>query len=236
MTLLKIQAIQKAVAGDWNSAIALNQELLRTDPEDIETLIRLAFALTVIGKTKEAKGLYQKVLRLDNHNPIAIKNLKRLMDIPKKSKDFLSQKPILSANSMFIEESGKTKTIELINVAEPKVISNLMTAELLELRIKRLKIFVLDERNRYIGMLPEDIGKRLIRLLKGGNKYEACIKAIENHQVTIFIKELKRCARFINQPSFISSEAAKVSLQKKNYLSKAENEEINEEGNPEQDS
>lgn len=222
MTLLKIQAIQKAVCGDWNSAIALNQELLKTDPEDIETLNRLAFALTVVGKLKEAKSLYQKVLRLDRYNPIASKNLKRLTDIPKRNKDFLSQKQDFLANTMFIEESGKTKVIELINVAEPKVISSLMSAELLELRIKRLKIFVLDKRNRYIGMLPEDLGKRLIRLLKGGNKYEACVKAVENHRVIIFIEELKRSARFMNQPSFIFGEGQSKKEQKKNYSPKTD--------------
>lgn len=216
MTVSKTQAIQTALTGDWNTAIALNKELLKVDPNDIETLNRLAFSFTVLGKMKDAKSTYQKVLRLDSQNPIALKNLKRLTV----GSHAGGQTPVLGVglDTMFLEESGKTKVIELLNIADPKVIIHLMTGESVTLRIKRLKIFVLDAKEQFIGMLPEDIGRRLIKFMKGGNSYQAWMKSVENHRVTVFIKEEKRSSRFKNQPSFTSGEKTKGVIGK-NYSS-----------------
>lgn len=216
MTIVKNQAIQTALVGDWNTAITLNQELLVENPNDIETLNRLAFAFSVVGKTKDAKNTYQKVLALDNQNPIALKNLRRLMESNIKNVSNNHQPPFITGqmDAMFIEESGKTKIIELVNIATPKTITRLMTGGLLNLRIKRLKVFALDRENEYIGMLPDDIGRRLIKFLKGGNNYEAYIKSVENHRITIFIKETKRSARFKNQPSFIFPHKSQLVLEK----------------------
>lgn len=211
MTPLKSQAIQTALLGDWKNAIALNQELLKEDPHDVETLNRLAFAYFVLGKLKDAQSVYQKVLRLDSQNPIATKNLKRLAGKNSKRnvlKTIVSPTLALQKDTMFLEESGKTKVIELINIAEPKVITSLMTGEFLTLRIKRLKIFVIGGSEQYVGMLPDDIGKRLIKLLKGGNCYQACVKSIQNRNIAIFIKETKRATRYKFQPSFVSADKA----------------------------
>lgn len=222
MTPLKTQAIQTALLGDWNSAISLNQELLKDNPNDIETLNRLALAYTALGKFKEAKILYQKALMLDNQNLIAIKNLKRLSET-KKIGMINPHAPLASnINSLFLEENGKTKIVELINIAQPNLIMHLMTRELLTLQIKRLKIFVLDSNKQYIGMLPDDIGKRLIKFLKGGNTYEVCVKAAQEHKVTVFIRETKRVTRFKNQPSFIATEKTKMTITKNHSSEEAD--------------
>ena len=78
MPTLKTQAIQTALVGDWAKAIDINQLILQEEPEDIDTLNRLAFAFLSTGNPKDAKNLYEKVLSLDMQNPIAIRNLKRL--------------------------------------------------------------------------------------------------------------------------------------------------------------
>lgn len=223
MTPLKNQAIQKAFEGNWSAAVLINQELLKENPTDIETLNRLALALTLCGKIKQAKTMYQKVLSLDNQNPIAIKNVKRLGSITSKKKAIESA-PSLTKNvsTMFLEESGKTKIIELVNIAEPKVISLLMTGEELVLQIKRLKIFILDTKKHYIGVLPDDIGKRLIKFIKGGNTYDAYIKAVGNHRVAIFIREVKRSGRYKNQSSFISADKSKITLRNKSHSKDAD--------------
>lgn len=225
MTPSKNLAIQTALTGDWNTAITLNQAILKETPNDIETLNRLALAFTVIGKTKEAKRTYKKVLELDNQNPIALKNVKRLNSL-NKSDSGSGYSPHIGQNigSMFLEESGKTKVLELINVAEPKIICHLMTGEILKLHIKRLKIFVLDEKNQYIGMLPDDIGKRLIKFLNGGNLYETVIKSVVNHKVIVFIKEIKKSTKFKNQSSFPSTEKTKITISSKQYKTEKEDE------------
>lgn len=218
MTQLRYLAIQTALKGNWDQAITLNKSLLKDDPNDIETLNRLGFALSALGKIKSAKDIYQKVLKLDAHNPIAIRNLKRLLEVKKNNKSLIYKKNNLKAtilngqtptengsflNNIFLEETGKTKVIELVNVATPRILSLLQTGETLTLSTKRLKVFVLDRNNQYIGVLPDNIGKRMIDFLKGGNSYESYVRAVKNNKVTIFVKETKRAKRFKNQPSFL---------------------------------
>src|SRR5579859_6970355 len=140
MEIQKHQAIQATLDGNWELAVTINEELLKSNPTDIETLNRLAFAYTVIGRSTHAKNAYKKVLELDIFNPIAIKNLKRL----ETGASLPSNTPQLMMN-MFLEESGKTKIVTLINIAQPKVIQSLQIGQSITLCIKRLKIFVLDE-------------------------------------------------------------------------------------------
>lgn len=230
MTANKLQAIQTALTGDWENAIILNKALLKEDPKNIDTLNRLAFAYTVVGRLKEAKTTYQKVIGIDKKNPIALRNLKKLSAVPtnilnaskpkkgkrgRKKQTALGNFQILaSSNNLFLEESGKTKIVDLVNVADPKVISTLLTGEKVNLRIKRLKVFVLDNKNRYIGMIPDNIAKRLIAFMNGGNTYESYVKSIQNKHISIFVKESKRANRFRNQPTFITGEKSKPKIEK----------------------
>lgn len=213
MTALRAQAIQTALIGDWESAITCNKKLLKVDPSDIEALNRLAFAFLVIGKTKHAKEAYMRVLAFDKLNAIAIRGLKRLTGISKKRKNDVTLPASLPdglVGNIFLEETGKTKVVELINVAQAKTIAVLRTGEQLFLSIKRLKVFVHNQSRQYVGMLPDSIGKRLIKLIRGGNSYEAYVKSANNHHVTVFVKETKRAARFRNQPSFTLADRSQL--------------------------
>lgn len=213
---LKNQAIQTALAGDWNAAITLNERALKEDSKDVETLNRLAFAYTIVGRVKDAKNTYQKVLKIDKQNPIALKNLKRLASDKvssfEKGQPLFTNRPI---DTLFLEESGKTKILDLINIADIKVIVHLLVGEEVILRVKRLKVFVLDKNQKYVGVIPDNIGKRLIRFLKGGNVYEGFVKSADRNKVTIFIRETKRAPKFKNQPSFGVSEKSEFVLSRK---------------------
>ncbi|MGH7203790.1 MAG: tetratricopeptide repeat protein [Candidatus Levyibacteriota bacterium] len=204
MLTLKNQAIQTSLIGDWTTAINLNQLILQEEPDDIDTLNRLAFAFLSSGNQKDAKTLYEKVLSLDMKNPIAIRNLKRVGDP-------ISKKPSILINNLFIEEPGKTKVMDLFNIADKKVIAYLRSGEKLVLTIKRSKIFVLDLENQFIGMLPDDTGQRLIKFIEAGNEYEAYVRTVDNNKVSIFVRETKRIKKFKHQPSFVAS-SEKVKL------------------------
>lgn len=214
MEPLKTQAIQTALTGDWNTAVSLNQSILEEFPDDIDTLNRLAFAYSSIGNNKEAKSLYQKVLLLDAQNPIALRNMKRL-----NGGGNSSNHPV-QMNNIFIEEPGKTKVVEIINVAEKKLLAQLRAGEHVSLQVKRMKIFVLDTEKQFLGMLPDDVGRRLIEFINGGNEYEAYVKTIDNLRLIVFIKETKRSTKFKNQPSFPSFDKSKFSLEGASSLSK----------------
>ena len=207
---LKNQAIQTALQGNWQEAITMNKSLITENPEDIDALNRLALAYTITGKLKEAKTAYQKVVLIDPLNPIALRNLKKIKDKKFSTTADLSNPCI---NNKFLEEPGKTKVVELVNIAQPKIVEALRIGQSLGLSIKRLKIFAL-EGAQYVGVLPDDIARRLIKFMKSGCKYEAYVKSSNQHKVTIFIKEIKKAARYKDQPSFTSITDSPLVLEK----------------------
>lgn len=211
MSSIKAQAIQTALTGDWDNAIELNEQILKEEPDDINTLNRLGFAFLSVGNSKEAKTVYEKVLSLDMKNPIAIRNLKRLNGSS-------NTKISVALNNLFIEETGKTKIIELLNIADKKVVSYLRSGEKISIKIKRNKIFAIDSQDRFIGMLPDDISRRLTEFMNGGNIYDAYIWTVDEGKVCIFIREVKRVKKYTNQPSFIATEKPKIALEKPSHL------------------
>lgn len=201
MSTSKNQAIDIALKGDWTKALEINEMLLKEDPNDVEALNRIGLAYTILGKYALAKKAYQKVLEIDSLNSIALKNIKKFSKNSKNRAVDLNFK----VNNIFLEETGKTKIVELINLAQSEVLTTLRTGQSVELTVKRLKVFVIHQDKKYIGVLPDDIGKRLIKFIKGGNKYEAFIRSASHNSVTVFIRELKRALRFKDHPSFLIS-------------------------------
>ncbi|MBI2195572.1 MAG: hypothetical protein HYU48_00830 [Candidatus Levybacteria bacterium] len=217
MTSPKTQAINTALTGDWQHAVKLNKNLIKEDPQDIDALNRLAFAFSILGKTKEARLTYQKVLRIDPLNPIAQRNIKK---VPVSSLRVGTLGNGYKLSNIFLEEPGRTKIVELLNIAPSRVVDNLQTGQMLSLVVKRLKIFVLIGK-QYVGMLPDDIGKRLIKFIEGGNTYEAFTKSANGKTLIIFIKETKRAGKFKDQPSFVYGVEAGLSLDQKTKKAKA---------------
>lgn len=215
MISLKNQAIYTALKGDWEKAITLNKTLVKDNPNDIDALNRLAFAFSILGKAKDAKNIYKKVLEIDALNPLALRNLKKILDDkgPKNSikKDSIS----INVSNAFIEEPGKTKVVEVINIAQPEIISRLRTGQSLSFSVKRFRIFLLTKPKQYVGMLPDNIGKRLIEFIKAGNLYEAFVKSVSNYHLIVFIKETKRASRLKDQPSFILGAEKTLEFNKK---------------------
>lgn len=206
MKISSDQAIKATLQGDWTTAIDLNKNLLKENPKDVEALNRMGLAYMILGKTKEAKESYQKVLDIDPLNSIALKNIKKV-----KSDSKNDDGVIINMNHTFLEETGKTKVVDLINCAQSEVIGNLRTGQAVDLSPKRLKIFI-SQGKKYIGVLPDDIGSRLIKFINGGNKYEAFVKSANNQNVSIFIRELKRVAKYKDQPSFVYNTEPKLTI------------------------
>lgn len=206
---LKDLAVKAALENNWQEAIKINISLIEENPKDIDAYNRLAFSYLKIGKFKKAKETYSLALALDKTNPIALRNLKKLETVSKQKKP-AGAAPLTNGNTslnvpmhnLFIEEAGKTKTVELKNVTDKKSLSLLQPGDNVYLVVKRSKIFIQTQDKAYVGMLPDNIGMRLISFIKGGNEYQACIKAMDEKSVTVFVKEVKKMSRFKNQPSF----------------------------------
>ena len=210
-------AINALLKGNLQKAIELNLELIKENPKDTEALNRLAFAYNATGDGKSAKEIYKKVLKIDPNNQIAIKNSKKVSDTTSSKKDSSIEIP----NNLFIEEVGKTKIISLVNTTQPKILKQLQVGQPLNLVIKRSKIFALTASNIFIGKLPDNLSIRLLKFIKGGNKYESFIKSVDNSNVEIFIKETKRVTKFKDQPSFLNHDQLKNKLDIPNNLKKS---------------
>lgn len=203
---LEQQAIKAAMKGAWDQAIELNRKILKLEPENTAALNRLARAFWEKGNLASSKKHYRKVLSIDRYNTIASKNLKRLADqkIAKPKKE--AQKKT-TEGAVFLEEPGKTKVVKLVRLTSPNVLSELDSGDEVLLAPKTHAISVTSADKTYLGKIPDDLSHRLLRLIKGGNQYQAFVKAVDRQNLEIFIREIKRAPKYHNFPSFTSGSA-----------------------------
>lgn len=193
------QAIKAALDSDWKKAIALNLKALESNPQDIETILRLARAYQKEAKIKEAKKTYRQALKINRFNRIAKRELAKLKLI--KNSSYQTNNPIKNID-IFLEEPGKTKVVSVIKLASNKILLELDNADELNLSLGKYSISVKDKKNRYLGKLPSNISLRLIKLINRGNKYLVLVKAVGKNKLKVFIKEIKQSKKNINTASF----------------------------------
>lgn len=197
------QAIDAALDQRWEEALTINKKIIKLDPQNVDALNRQARAYMELGKANLAKKYYSQALKYDPYNPIAQKNLKIM-------RSFKSNGQISSWNckdrlspSLFLQEPGKTKMVNLLNVAEPQKLSQAYCGMKVTMATKNRRVTIVDTNSNYLGVLPDDISHHLLRLTKGGNKYELFIKSISVNSLSVLIKETFRSKRFKNQSSFL---------------------------------
>ena len=224
------KAIEQALAQNWDSAISINEELLKNNQEDIEILCRLGYAYLQQGKLEKSKKIYRKILSLDHYNAIAAKNLDKLLTIAKSTKKNRDSVSSSVTPSQFLEEPGKTKTIALTNVAPKSVISKLNIGNIVSLFAKKHTIEVRRNGKEYLGALPDDTAFRLLRFISAGNTYLVIIKNIQKNAVSVFIRELSRGRKFRNQPTFLPLSLREFSVSTIKEIKKSGPEESEEPG------
>ncbi len=199
---LQKMAIDAALNCQWEQALELNMQICQAEPQNTECLNRIAKAYFEMGDFDKAKKYYTEVIELDPYNTIAQKNLKRVTTI-KKSGDGMLNTGTMIHPSLFIEEPGTTKSITLVKVAEPQKLLTLSSGQMINLMPKKNGIVAADQRNQYLGALPDDIAHHLLKLMEGGNNYQALIKNVKSNSITILVRETFRSKKFRNQASFL---------------------------------
>jgi tetratricopeptide (TPR) repeat protein len=193
-------AVSAALSQNWQEAIAVNKQILEQSPKNIEALNRLGFSLLKIGKIREGKLMFEKVLKLDPYNRIAGNNIKKILTMKKHCKDIIGTCPV--SPLLFLEEPGKTKIVDCVNAASPQILSTLSCGQEVFFKLKKHSIDIRDAKNTYIGALPDDLSFKLLMFIKAGNRYTAHMKRIAKSNVSVFIRETKRGKKFHNQASF----------------------------------
>ncbi len=213
LTHLNDQAIDAALNSSWEMALKINKQIIKKDPQNVDALNRQARAYMEMGKGNLAKKYYSEALKFDPYNPIAIKNLKIIKSFKPNGLEYVPSTNGYSrlSPSLFLQEPGKTKIVSLLKVAEPQKLSQAFCGMRVEMIIKNRGITIVDLNGNYMGVLPDDTSHLMLRLLKGGNKYDLFIQSIKVNGLSILIKETHRSKRFKNQSSFLDNSDSIVS-------------------------
>ncbi|MDP1722734.1 MAG: tetratricopeptide repeat protein [Candidatus Gottesmanbacteria bacterium] len=199
-------AIAAALTNNWTEAIHINSTILKNSASDIAALNRLGYAYTQKGQRNLAKSTFEKVLKLDPYNQIAIKHMK-LLGSAKHIKAVGAPGVTNQVSPLsFLEEPGITKVVAAVNPAPQDAIAHLTPGMEVALRPRKHCIEIRNmSTNAYIAALPDDISFRLLRLIASGNRYQALIKGLDKKTVIVMLREIVRSKKFAGQPSFTAS-------------------------------
>ncbi len=208
---LSKEAIDLALQGKWEEAEAINRDIIEKFPSDVETYNRLGRALTELGEFDRAREAYLKALQLAPENVIAKKNLARLTSLPesmatlKKNHQKTSTSKVQArrvALDLFITEVGKAGVVNLLNVAAVKVMAKMGFGDQVHLKAKKQRLIVTSEDGEYLGEVEPTQGLRLIKLMRGGNRYDAAILNAQADKVQVIIKEIYQHPSQVGHASF----------------------------------
>ncbi len=188
------KAILAAKQGNWEEAVAHNAAVLEIDEKNTGALNRLGVAYQQLGDTKTAKKQFEQVLLIDKTDKIAKKQLDKIKNnVTAISPTFVQQH--------FIEEPGKTKTVELHRLAGKDVLQTIPVGSNCELVIKNRYISV-QTNGKYVGSLPEDLSFRLTKLITTGNTYSCAIRSCDTKNCEVYLREETRSKKNLNIHSF----------------------------------
>ncbi len=181
------EAIALAMENRWEEAVTTNRAIIEMFSADIEAQNRLGKAYFELGDYDEARAAFARALQISPSNGIAIKNLDRLNHLTGNAK--LPKKARKLAPEHFLGESGKTGIAPLEHLAGNEVLATIAAGDAVILRIAERSLVVESSDGDYIGKLPTRLGMRLVKLIQGGNRYEAAITRLSAREVSIIIRE-----------------------------------------------
>ncbi|MGC4106501.1 MAG: hypothetical protein QM753_09145 [Thermomicrobiales bacterium] len=193
---LTAEAQDAALAGNWELALTLNDQMLERFPRDAEALNRKGRALIELRQLTAARDAYSEALKADAANMISRRNLQRLEMLYNRVDGSLEgQETTVSTipnSAVFIEEVGRTWVDELANPSELGILAEVSPGEKLELAIRDGRLIVLSEDGRHLGEVESRTGSRVIDLIEGGNRFEAYALGISGQSLRFILRETFR--------------------------------------------
>ncbi len=198
------QAVNSALARNWDEAIRLNQKILGFNDENIDALLAISYAYMEKGDLKKARLSYKKALKVDPTNIIARNNSEKIAILLRKgSHDHNADTgEVVMDPEIFINIKGKTRAVTLINIGQAAVLAKLKIGEKVELKVKKRRLEARNKKGEYIGCLPDDVSKRLIFFLEADSLYDTYIKSSTKNSVDIFIREKSKGSKVEHYISF----------------------------------
>ena len=182
------QAVALAMEGKWREAIAVNQNIIESFPDDVDAYNRLGRAHMELGEYSRARVAYEKAIQLDEYNTIAQRNLQRLQNledsVTEGEANYEKVEPY-----QFIEEVGKAGVVNLQKLGEPQVLAKTVAGARVNLKVSGSNLTVENGPGEYLGTIEPKHSQRLIRLMGGGNTYSAAVVSSTENEVSIIIRE-----------------------------------------------
>ncbi|MEK9659293.1 MAG: tetratricopeptide repeat protein [Chloroflexota bacterium] len=183
------EAVSLAMDCRWEDAALVNREIIAADPANLEACNRLGKALLETGDNDGAIAAFGRALELDPTSTIARKNLERLRALSAAGAcSAPSSRPVLTPH-LFISDSGRSTQVSLAAspVGTERTCIAPGTAVSLERRGDTLA--VRDEGGVYLGLVPPKLGRRLICLMDGGNRYGGAVSSVSDEAVKVILRE-----------------------------------------------
>jgi len=182
------RAITLAMKGQWKEAIVINKSMIDAFPNDVDAYNRLGRAYMELKEYPQSREAYKRATELDPYNTIAKKNLHRLLYLEKIKTD-LENGSHKAEPMHFIEEAGKSGVVNLSHPASQEILAKMGAGDRVYVKIDEPLLIVENSRGEYLGEVEPKHGQRLIKLIKGGNKYTAAIVSLTQNRVSVIIRE-----------------------------------------------
>jgi hypothetical protein len=228
---LTTEAIALAMEGRWEEAVTANREIIAVYPTDVDACNRLGRALMELGQYDEAKESYRRTLELESSNSIAKRNLERLSHLKEAP---ASKEHHKVAPHLFVEEIGRAGVVKLIQLAPKEILARMVAGAAVNLRTNGQTLLVESQSGEYLGQVELKHAYRLLRLMAGGNKYEAAITNLDEGGVKVIIREIFQHPSQVGRLSFPVKDAGSFRPYVKGSMLRHELEETPEDGEEEE--
>tara|TARA_B100000315_G_scaffold245244_1_gene270904 strand:+ start:1755 stop:2549 length:795 start_codon:yes stop_codon:yes gene_type:complete len=189
---LSRDAIALALRGDWERATEVNRAILELFTDDVEAMNRLGKALMELVRYGEARDVLARLVRIAPYNAIAKKNLARLTSLESSPVSNRQVRKVGGAPQLFIEESGKSGTTVLRKTATGQTVARIAPSDPATLVAENNSVNVYTRDGEYLGQIEPKLGQRLVRLMCGGNKYDAAVIRVDDQGISVIIRETYR--------------------------------------------
>ncbi|HUU64767.1 MAG TPA: tetratricopeptide repeat protein [Dehalococcoidales bacterium] len=200
------QAIDLAMQGRWQEAVAANKFILENFPRDVDAYNRLGRAYMELGEYAQAREAYRRTIELDSFNAIARKNLQRLSYLGEAEVAGLGGESRKIEPHHFIEEIGKAGVVSLYHLAPTEIRARMVAGDEVYLKIDGPSLIVENSRREYLGQVEPKHGQRLIKFMEGGNRYFAAIVSSTEEAMSVIIREVYQDPSQAGRLSFPSRE------------------------------
>lgn len=179
------EAVALAMDSNWAEAAKVNAEIVEVTPDDLDAWNRLGKAYLELGKAKESRASFEHTLTIDPTNSIARKNIERLSMGSYAS----SLGGAKVSHKMFNGDSGKSAQVVLMGVTVGKDRPYLAPGGAIDLRPNNGNLTVFSSDGRFVGIVPPQLGRRLVLMIEAGNRYEGAIAGTTADSVRVVLRE-----------------------------------------------